>query len=205
MKFIGDVHGHIDAYLHVRGNGSSFQIGDMGQGFPGVFLPFDDTYTHRFIRGNHDDPAACQRHKNYAGEYGYDESLGFFFLGGAFSIDYAWRQARMKVNPTPIWWPDEQLEENQLRKATALFCDSKPDIVATHDCPESVSQYILSIMLVGFRPEKLISTRTGRWLQTMFAAHQPKIWLFGHYHVDVTTIIEGTEFVCLNELSVRDI
>ncbi len=204
MRFIGDVHGHIENYLQVRGDAPSFQLGDMGIGFAGRELP-EDGRTHRFIRGNHDDPNECRRHKNYAGEYGYDESNKLFFLGGAFSIDSAWRKARMLCDPTPIWWPEEEQDEDELRNAYRLFIKTKPEIVATHDCPSLVSEHILGRMLVGFRPEKLVPTRTGKWLQTMFAAHQPKIWLFGHYHVDVGVEIEGTQFICLNELSVRDV
>jgi hypothetical protein len=204
MRFIGDVHGHIGEYLRVRGEGPSFQIGDMGVGFPGRELP-EHGRQHRFIRGNHDDPAACRTHSSYAGEYGFDSVASLFFLGGAFSIDWEWRKIRMRHDPTPIWWPDEELSEDELEKASKLFATLCPEIVATHDCPSSVSERILGKMLVGFRPEKLVMTRTGKWLQTMFEAHQPRLWLFGHYHVDVAVKMNGTEFVCLNELSVRDV
>ena len=111
----------------------------------------------------------------------------------------------MKYDPTPIWWPDEELVDEELEKAADLFRKSKPELVATHDCPSSVSEQILGKMLVGFRPEKLVETKTGKWLQIMFSMHKPRLWMFGHYHVNVTAIIKGTEFVCLDELSTKDV
>lgn len=37
-------------------------------------------------------------------------------------------------------------------------------------------------------------------LQKMLEIHAPKVWVFGHYHKDWQSNIEGTKFVCLNEL-----
>lgn len=39
----------------------------------------------------------------------------------------------------------------------------------------------------------------------MFEMHQPRIWLFGHWHFDFDGVIDGTRFICLGELSYRDL
>ena len=121
IRFIGDVHGHIDAYMRVRGNTPSFQIGDMGLGFPNTALPKGGE--HRFIRGNHDDPAACRKHPNYAGDFGYDPDCDLFYMGGAWSIDGEWRKERMLHNPrqqtaTERWVQFHPLETSGQRRLT---------------------------------------------------------------------------------------
>lgn len=213
MRFIGDVHGHTVKYLQIRGEGPSFQIGDMGLGFPNVFLP-KDRNNHVFIRGNHDDPAACRVHPDYAGDWGFDAEKSLFFMGGAYSIDQDWRKKNMRwqafknLPVIPIWWPDEELSEEELKKAEELYLKSKPRIVATHDCPTSASVHLLRDLLLGeFRPEKQIITRTGEALERMLQAHQPEVWIFGHYHIDREFQLRGchTKFICLGELNARDI
>ena len=62
-RVIGDVHGNIAEYLAICSEcDRSVQLGDMGLGFKGVYLPSDEVMNHKFIRGNHDDPAACREH-----------------------------------------------------------------------------------------------------------------------------------------------
>ena len=225
MFFVGDVHGKTDILINLikrRTDGPVFQLGDMGLGFPGVALPEQPDLL--FIRGNHDDPAACQKHPNYAGEFGYLPAHDLFFLSGAWSIDYGWRQAwnqakleewvRYKQNsskpPQKVWWEDEELSQPQLDAAVALYIEKKPRVVATHEAPTDAAKYLLS---GGFRPEKAecANTRTSKALQQMYEAHQPDYWLFGHYHRDLEfTLVKDNEphktrFICLNELSVQEI
>lgn len=231
MIFIGDVHGKTQQLLKLlqRHNGKGevdatkvFQLGDMGLGFPGVALPTQPDLL--FIRGNHDDPAACQAHPNYAGEFGYLPDHDLFFLGGAWSIDYRWRQAwnqnelqewqkyKQKSHKPlrRVWWEDEELSQVQLDAALALYAEFKPRIMATHEAPTEAAKYILS---GGFRPDKAecANTRTSQTLQKMLDTHQPDHWLFGHYHRDLEfqlvkdNVPQHTRFYCLTELSVKEI
>jgi hypothetical protein len=39
----------------------------------------------------------------------------------------------------------------------------------------------------------------------MFELHQPKLWVFGHYHTDYDEVIQGTRFVCVNKDIYRDL
>lgn len=202
MRFIGDVHGNIDRYLG-KINGNSFQVGDMGLGFDGVTLP--TLKGDRFIRGNHDDPAVCKEHPNYAGEFGYWKKEKLFFCGGAFSIDWKWRQKVQNAWDKKVWWADEELSLEALEAAYRMYISRKPEIVVTHDCPRTVSVQLLQKIAIGFRPEKDLPTRTGHALDRMFHFHQPKTWIFGHYHIDKDFVVEGTRFICLAELSTIDL
>lgn len=201
LRFIGDVHGHIDDYLPLTKSGPTFQVGDMGMGFRGVHLPHlgED---HKFIRGNHDDPRACREHPDYAGDYGYDEQRGIFWLGGGYSIDYVYRISLMVQGMSPIWWMDEELSDGALLEATAAYRNCKPRIVVSHECPQSIPEKGLIPLMSGgpFKP-----SRTARALQKMFEAHKPEVWIFGHYHVSQEVVLEETRFVCVGELKTFDL
>jgi hypothetical protein len=204
ITFIGDVHGKTDQYqkkLRQKFAGQrTFQIGDMGFGFKGVPGLHRDIQTdgdHKWIRGNHDNPTQCRQTIGYAGDYGYLPEDKLFFLGGAYSIDYAWR------TPGVTWWDDEEISYPELLKAVDLYVATKPEIVATHECPSRISEYMLTVVIPGFRNEKLEckSSRTAAALQQMLDLHKPKEWVFGHYHVDSSFEWQGTKFTCISELS----
>jgi hypothetical protein len=201
IRFIGDIHGHTDSlrFLTKGKLGEFIALGDIGFGF-GDDIPVLDNV--KYIRGNHDDPAAARRHPNYLGDYGMYGDI--FFISGAFSIDYQWRQVRMAAGCKPIWWPDEELSQDGLDKAVEMYSDLKPRIVATHEAPSNVATALLSELL--FRPEKAecIATRTSQALQRMLNHHQPEHWYFGHYHIDWQKDLGGTRFHCLNELSISE-
>lgn len=208
LTFIGDVHGHIEEYASLLGEGPTFQLGDMGAGF--VPLSHGQDAKHRFIRGNHDDPAVCQAHLNYAGEFGYDPEYHLFFMGGAWSIDYAWRLAQMAQGGPAIFWKDEELSPERLEEAFNLYVEIKPDIVATHECPAQITKPLLKALALNtgsYFDAKMPcgQSRTSRALQRMFEAHKPKVWFFGHYHINRVLEVEGTKFVCLAELSQGEI
>jgi hypothetical protein len=228
VYFIGDVHGKIKQYRRIiRGlpeGSKSLQLGDMGIGFKGVRLYNAGSMLrgeHLFIRGNHDDPAACRKHPLYIGEYGFDEQEKLFWLGGAWSIDREWRTEGVS------WWRDEELNSSQLENAYDLYVSAKPRIVATHEAPSKAALTMLSELIPNpyheFSPtdqsvrlktddyryykEKLgcVTTRTSGWLQEMLEAWPPSVWLFGHYHLTKSFKLGETEFQCLGELAVREI
>lgn len=206
ITFIGDVHGMTDRYqkmLRQKFAGqSTFQIGDMGVGFhstPGLHQDIMSSGDHKWIRGNHDDPAKCRQlsDRGYAGEYGYRDDIGMFWMGGAFSIDYVWR------TPGRNWWADEELSYPELAKAIDFYEKVKPKIVATHEAPTRIAEYLLTVVMPNFRNEKLecIGSRTAAALQSMLDIHKPKEWVFGHYHIDKSFEWQGTKFTCVNELN----
>lgn len=203
LTLIGDVHGKIDALMRIQnsllGGQRSVQLGDMGFGFRAIT---DFPEQHKFIRGNHDDPAKAREHKNYLGDYGYLAEDDIFYIGGANSIDKQWR------TPMVSWWPDEELSIVELNAAQQLYVASKPRIVISHECPEIANRTMLAGLIIGdsyFEAKsELIKSRTCQALQQMFEIHQPKLWVFGHYHIDKTFQIGATTFRCLAELSTME-
>ena len=104
--------------------------------------------------------------------------------------------------PGRSWWPEEELSYPQLAAAVDLYLETKPKIVATHDAPSRIGEYLLTVVLPGFRGYKMdcISSRTVASLQQMLDQHRPKEWVFGHYHVSTSFEWQGVKFTCVNEL-----
>jgi hypothetical protein len=204
MLLIGDIHGLFHEYkwrIKMRGVKKSLQLGDYGLGFPDTMksVDFGDIEgDHKFIRGNHDNPAVCRADKNYAGDYGiidgsyingkYDK---LFFVSGAWSIDYQYR------TPGVSWWEDEQLSQSELGDVIHKYSVEKPEIVCSHDCP--------TIVLYHLHGARVIPTRTSQAMDQMFLYRMPAYWIFAHHHMSWRKQINGCWFICLNELEILDI
>ncbi|SRR5258708_7625896 len=201
IQIIGDVHGKTHVYqkmLRQKFEGQrTIQIGDMGIGFAGTPGLHKDIMgeNHKWFRGNHDDPAKCRASAGYLGDYGFLPEDNLFYIAGAYSIDYMWR------TPGHSWWADEELSSSELSKALDLYIQSKPRFVISHEAPQHAATWLLTMAAPGFRPEKLVQTRTGNVMQRMLDYHRPEKWIFGHYHINKTFEFQGVEFTCVNELS----
>jgi predicted phosphohydrolase len=190
MRYIGDVHGKMDQYVKLTQDcDASVQVGDFGAGF--VDLP-QLSGTHRFIRGNHDDPAKCAAHVNWIPDGTHEHDT--FYVGGAWSIDQSLRTIGVD------WWADEQLTYEVMSDIICEYERVKPDIMITHDCPHELGNFIF-----GRNSPKSGRNVTNMGLQTMWDIHRPKLWLFGHWHQSVRKTMLGCEFICLAELDHVDI
>jgi hypothetical protein len=216
VRFIGDVHGKYGAYKNaIAAVPRSIQVGDMGVGFrhasgarygePAANPPHYAMVRgdHRFIRENHDNPAACRTQSQWIPDGHYKD--GMMFVGGAVSID---KDQRIDGYD---WWKEEELNHAELRNIFASYLTRKPHIMVTHDCPEEVASILLdNFPKLGTARRDFIS-RTRLAFQEMWLAHSPELWIFGHYHVSFDHMIHhansdtSTRFICLAELERRDI
>jgi len=194
LTVIGDVHGHYAQYERIaRKREYTVQLGDLGFKY-GCLNNLSQNH-HKIIAGNHDNYDIIGLFPHYLGDYG-NCSLGgvnFFFYRGAYSIDRQYRTIGID------WWEQEQVNIEQFMKARELYRETKPDIVITHDCPESINYHLLPPGANRYQ------NMTGWALDELFNIHQPKMWRFGHYHKSWRMTIKGTDFRCLNELEVEEI
>jgi hypothetical protein len=215
IRFIGDVHGKYERYKKlIAGTQRSVQVGDLGVGFLRIQGPHvgeergnPPHYAmtrgdHRFIRGNHDNPAACRRHSQWIADGHFED--GMMFVGGAVSMDRALRREGYD------WWPDEELGADELKRMIALYVERKPRVMVTHDCPEEVASVLASWLGLSGPAKVGFSSRTRLAFQEMWAAHPPELWIFGHHHTRFDRVLDGgreigTRFICLAELEYRDI
>lgn len=198
--FIGDVHGKFNQYSRIiKQQQNTIQVGDLGVGFRR--WPHGENYANppydlmvktgaRFICGNHDNPTVCHNHSQNIKNGTVENDM--FFLGGAASIDQAYR------NEGFDWWEGEQDSISKLNQHVDVYVVTKPRIVITHDCPTEI---VIRIHGAMHYPE----SRTQQALQSMFEIHQPDFWVFGHHHTSFRETINGTRFICLNELEVLNL
>jgi hypothetical protein len=194
LRIIGDVHGDAAALTEARaGHQNAIQIGDMGYGFghdSGLNHAITFNGGVRFFRGNHDNPSRCLRHKKHLTSGWHGE--GFFIVGGGMSIDYERRTAGLN------WWPDEEHSARELQALVDEFDRWKPRLVLSHEGPHSITNQM-------FTPRWEFHSATAQALQAMFEAHQPDLWLFGHWHRDRELMQGNTLFACVGERKTRDI
>jgi predicted phosphodiesterase len=194
LTFIGDAHGQYDRYVKMaRKRDFTVQIGDLG--FKYGCLENLDPASHKVVAGNHDNYSIIGEWPHYLGDYG-NCSLGgvdFFFYRGAYSIDRQYRTIGID------WWAEEQLGIESFMKAREVYRETRPKVVVTHDCPESVSPELLPPGAIVYQ------NMTGWALQELFNIHEPDLWIFGHYHVSKKIKRGRTNFVCIGELETLDI
>lgn len=211
LRIIGDVHQCYDAYLPIADEADcSIQVGDMGFDYKPLMTLDPDK--HRFFAGNHDNLDEA----TYLIRYGFNarafggysfHGFKFFYVSGGFSIDWKLRQDHYLRTGYKSYWDNEELPLKNMKAALDEYKITKPEIVLSHECPRSISKHVGDNEILrrfGYNPETF-STRTSELLEAMFQAHQPKRWIFGHYHKDWNGVINGTHFTCLGELSYEDI
>lgn len=188
--FIGDIHANWEWYNKVTAEyQDTIQVGDFGCGFEKwapAPLNIDQMVAgnHQVFRGNHDDPAIIKTLPTYIPDGFYDKTGSVFCIGGGESTDCSRRQ------PGIDWWPDEQLSQEEMDVIQEAYLQAKPDLVASHECPEAV-------LLSMYPGHSRKPSRTALFLERLFAVHRPKKWVFGHHHQYFARDIFGTKFTCV--------
>lgn len=202
--YIGDVHGKYSRYEKlIQDTRDTVQVGDMGVGFINPVNmkfwanpPHKRMYegNHRFIRGNHDNPGVCKTHSQCIPDGTIED--GKMFIGGALSIDKALRYEGYD------WWEQEELSYVELDTLISTYIQARPHTMVTHDCPQEIASSLLwesAMAKIGY------PSRTRQAFQSMWSAHSPALWVFGHWHHSFDFTTNGTRFVCLAELEMRDL
>jgi predicted phosphodiesterase len=193
LTIIGDIHGKLEQYKQIIDNcEESICVGDFG-----FKKEWDWHQTNAWMFGhkphwinigNHDWLDVlneCHLEYGHTGNFNYFTDYDIFTVRGADSIDKHLRTEGVD------WFANEELNYLEQLEAFDFYCKVKPNIVVSHDCPQSVMQ-----SLFGY-PEK---SQTRNMLQAMFNEHKPDLWVFGHHHQSKDVNVLGTRFVCLNEL-----
>lgn len=188
MLIIGDVHGKIDNYwkiLQKNKNVNSIQVGDFGfKKQHEWFLKNIDYTQHKINFGNHDDYTYLYK-PHSLGNFSFSKETCIMTIRGPYSVDKSYRTENID------WWANEELNYKEMQSAIDHYQYNKPKIVISHDCPFEIRKKLFDIT------EKSITTNG---LQQMFEMHQPELWIFGHHHKSKNRIINGTHFICLEEL-----
>jgi predicted phosphodiesterase len=187
MLIIGDVHGKVDKYWKIlqKHKGESIQAGDFGFKKEHEWhLKNIDNSRSKICFGNHDDYTYLNK-PHSCGNYSYRDELGLMTVRGAYSIDRAIRTEGRD------WWREEEMTYKAMLEIYDFYAKTLPNIVISHDCPN-----IARIELF----DCFDKSSTSNLLQSLYNAHEPSLWVFGHWHKSVDKVIGKTRFVCLNEL-----
>lgn len=220
MKIIGDIHGKLDEYIKIVSNTkSSVQLGDFG--FSNVlnnFLYYQDMLPcshHKIGAGNHSDHDMISNIPHYLGRFGRHliDNIDFFWIDGALSIDLVYRVGEWMSNGRiPLfksWWSNEQLDYFEMVECKAQYELLRPSIVLSHTCPSTIINSVngnkSSNIMYKYGWGSSYNDMTSQFLQTLLEKHQPELWVFGHHHKSFDMIINGTRFICLEELGTYEI
>lgn len=109
----------------------------------------------------------------------------FMTVGGAVSIDSEWRlhQEAERGQPRTLWWPQEQLTEEELAFAIGRAMPRPVDYLFTHDCPTNAP-------FRGRLKDDPESARHRQLMDRLGKAVQPNLWFHGHMH----TKYDGYDF-----------
>jgi DNA repair exonuclease SbcCD nuclease subunit len=217
---LGDIHGAFSILGKVAssipGGSTLIQVGDFGIGFHSEgmeahTLAAIDTILRKksarllVIRGNHDNPKYWGErnewwnsqftHIEFLPDYTYRELGGklFLFVGGAVSIDRAYRKEGID------WWRGEEfiLDLNKVNQ--------RPDVVITHSCPLSVVSYVAGTMPQCSDELKELCKKEQEDIEELWLATKPAQWFFGHWHVNNTIFLDKCRFRCLGIEEVKEI
>lgn len=207
-RIIGDIHGLIydyQSYSIGDFEGPTIQVGDFGIGYHNDYwhdsiAAWQEAHPHhRFIRGNHDDPARCKTMPGYINDGTIKNDV--MFIGGAWSID------GMGKTHGVGWWRDEECSIEQFNQFIDIYATMKPRVMITHDGPTNVTteMFIQTGLAIGGVNARQIDTRTGTALQAMLDIHQPEEWYFGHWHHTMMYKYGRTMFHCIGILDYVDV
>ena len=173
---------------------------------------FEEKYpwTTLFVDGNHENFVHLKKFRRQKWNGGYVSFLTehciwlrrgqiytidgstFLTIGGAYSIDKAWRA------PLISWWADEAITKRDINTAKKNLAKygNKVDYILTHCAPTPIHQTIAkqekySDYSHGSKPD----SENEALLQEINEIADFKKWYFGHYHINRT--FEGGKYECL--------
>lgn len=104
------------------------------------------------------------------------DGLEVAVIGGAYSVDKWYR-----LDNGAIWFPDEQLTEEEMLAATIELTGTEVDMVLTHTCP--INWEPSDLFLNGIDQHRVDKTME-LFMEEIAQCFGWRVWCFGHYHAD---------------------
>ena len=205
ITIIGDVHGKFQDYYEIASKHEhTVQLGDFGFASTWNKLEYSDlsSSNHKVLGGNHEDYDYCIHSNHYLGDFGPRtlNGLNYFVVRGGLSIDRVYRVGEELGGSPKTWWSQEELNFIDMLNTMSSYEQAKPEIVISHAGPAFLVDRLTKGDLTKWKFHKEFRENTSLLLNRLLAIHHPKVWVFGHYHMNFDEVIDGTRFVCLGEL-----
>jgi len=223
IGFFGDIHGHVHKFHHVLQKvvkeyeiSAAIQVGDFGisrktirvlQALGGFPIPV------YFVDGNHEDFRFLWRamKKGTIKEW---EKENLFYQPRGSTLEVQGVKMGFFGGALHIGRPQKIIKGNlittdELNRAVSEFSQFSPEILVTHSCPAGIGVgmqgleihhwgVVNHILMAGFDPgPKADYGETQHALLWNQMVQRPKLWVYGHFHEQKTTEVEGTKFVSL--------
>ena len=104
------------------------------------------------------------------------EGTKHLVIGGAYSVDKAYRLARGYG-----WWSDEQPSDEIKRYVEQQIKAKAFDVILSHTCPFKYEPF--ETFLPGI-DQSTVDDSTERWLDTIEESTDCKAWYCGHWHIN---------------------
>ena len=124
------------------------------------------------------------------------EGMRVFVMGGAYSMDKAFRMKYQEICGQKIWFEQELPNASEYRRAIENLRASnmEVDYIITHTAPKSIIY-----RLIGRTPDMHDAELTG-FLDWVYHEVKFKKWYFGHFHED--TQVSQQMIACNNAIHV---
>lgn len=190
MIIVGDVHGKVlrfNELLKKNGSKGSIQLGDFGyQSSHDWHINNLNGVSNKVVFGNHDwYPYLDKLHST--GDTEWIPEIDACTFRGALSIN------KHELMPRINYFENEELAWDVAKDVIELIKFHKPKVILSHTCPVSVRNHF-------FNFERPLFSVTEQAMQILFHEYQPDMWVFGHFHESKNEKINGTRFICLDEL-----
>lgn len=210
--FVGDIHGRplnvSKSHFEMNKTESIPHIilcGDIGFGFDSTDRleeVLDTVFYHEaeiwLVRGNHDNPAFWYgKHEAIEKEFPrihfvQDNDImiindkKYLVMGGGISIDQAYRTEGKS------YWPDELVKEAEYDgEIYGIISHSGP-------CPPCLPPMDHPLIKYGSEKMRQQLNEERDLFERALVKYQPKVWIYGHYHVHDFYEREGCKFYNLN-------
>jgi predicted phosphodiesterase len=195
-QFVSNIHTEAKRF----GVKTIVQLGDFGYNFDNnviasikAWLDRDPEHQWFWLDGNHDQhdfiegvilqsdypgyPVPYFHERMFYCHRGSVTEIGgktCMFMGGAYSIDKAYRKEHIS------WWPQEMIRQSDVQRALELAEGRKIDVLFSHDCPTSefIDTWLKS---EGYKVDHN-STSNRQALTYVVDSVRPQDLYHGHYH-----------------------
>lgn len=222
----GQIEEFVHSITHVINisDANIFILGDIGLGFhkKNYYISIFDKVNKKLIdkninlilfRGNHDNPSYFVDNSflNRSNIFIVEDytivktaTHSTLCVGGARSIDKCDRWKIDKKTKRLVrdgWWEDERVKNIPLN-FDEFINEHYVDVICTHCAPINV-EYSFSDISKTFleKDEKMIDEikEDCTILYNIWEKIRPLYWFYGHYHKNKMTIINCTDFKCVNK------
>lgn len=104
-------------------------------------------------------------------------------IGGAYSVDKYWRLERARYSGSSFtgWFPEEQLNEDEMKEISEGIKGQHVDYVLSHTCPYS---WMPTDLFLNCVDQSTVDNTMEKWMEELKDTFDWEVWLFGHYHSD---------------------